>query len=81
MFGFILRFAVCVFPYTSMKIRVSRKLMSVLFCFEFEHDNPVSWNTLFSCMVIHIQCEYTKCAVRLIRSQENPFHTVTHYLF
>jgi len=80
-FGYILQFFVFVFTYTSMKVRVSRKLMSVLFCVEFEHDNPVRWNTLFSCMIIHIQCEYTKCAARPICSQENPFHTVAHYLF
>jgi hypothetical protein len=64
-----------------MKVRVSRKLMSVLFCVEFEHDNPVSWNTSFSCMIFHNQYEYTKCAARLIRSQEKPLHTVTHYFF
>ena len=32
-------------------------------------------------MITHVLCEYTKCAARLICSQENPFRTVTNYLF
>ena len=69
------------FSCSNMEVWVSRKLMSVLFCIECEHGNPVSWNNLFSCLLIHIYCEYTKCAACLIRSQENPFRTVTYYLF